>query len=161
MSEIHWSSSIHHEIEKFIQTVKVFQFKLTVLTNYLFRGEWMNLLQVLHSRCFSKLTAEDTSQLNFWTEAWRCRETLSWEATLPFSTFAPFLIWDQCLNNLKELAPQGDKSSRVDPILERIHNPKKEAGWHKTFSNEQWLKNIGSTSFHHKFVSSGSVLFCS
>ena len=65
MSEIHRSSSIHHEIEKFIKTVKVFQFKLTVLTNYLFRGVWMNLLQVLHSRCFSKLTAEDTSQFNF------------------------------------------------------------------------------------------------
>ena len=118
----------------------------------------MNLLQVLHSRCFSKLTAEDTSQLNFWTEAWRCRETLLWEASLPFSTFVPFLIWDQCLNNLKELAPHGDKSSRVDPILERIHNPKKQAGWHKSFSYKQWLKNIGSTSFHHKFVSSWSVL---
>ena len=63
------------------------------------------------------------------------------------------------LKQFKRTSPHGDKSSRVDPILERIHNPKKQAGWHKTFSYEQWLKNIGSTSFHHKFVSSWSVLF--
>ena len=64
MSKIHRSSAIHHEIEKFVKTVKVLQFRLSVLTNYLFRGEWMNL-KVLYSRYFSKLTAEDTFQLNF------------------------------------------------------------------------------------------------